>query len=990
MMARRGIKLIFVLIFHVLTAGIANSADTEISGSISLPVDMPAFTESKRVSVRLKTDWNGSYFQSSKFCGSFTLPASQTTTTYQCTVSDTTGEIGVEVFGGNLEGVAEWNYYNSNGTTWSSQDAEHLVAGSIYANIDLALLKSISISGSFRTQPGVTFAEDKVFYITRAEQKTSPSGYTYWSAWWYTYTLNSGTESFDYSIDSPVAAGPVKIGYRWQETREPGFLAQGYFTAAGTVYEQNQATVLENDSSWTDIDMNLLEGIPLNGTIFLPDGATNSQDMTVGVIVQGDIYENQTITIQAGYNSADFTFSLPPGKQVKTSYGNVTGADYGYVTPGYYTANGTITEYWLAPSISTSVPPDNVELTLIPGITLSGTVSLPDGLTYPEIVQGSVYIYAGDSYLKSTSFNIPSGDSMATWSSVIPEGQRDLIAYTSLDLWNYDPGPEYLSSSYYNSLGTVGLKENAELIDGSTDQAYIDITLLQGSILSGTVSLESPELFQANGTLSLTAYWGTDWNSSAYSYPTIPVDTASVAYSITVPPDAPDYRLRYNQWAAPAAYVNQGYYDSSNYGYCESDADIFTSGIDHPGVDFTLLKGHTVEGTISLPDGDVEPENVALSLGTIFSPVGEYATTLVGNYRTGVEIPAGSNSTPYELPIPHSCSEISEEFRVDYRQDNENYVHFGFYNSSGTVGFMTDAETLAEGQSYLGKDIELIRGNEITGTISLPVDATVPVNGLPVTLGALQEPDGLYHTTVLIEQGMTSAPYSIRVAPDVGNTALGYRLPEETGFAPQGYYSILGLMPTNVTGQYGYAELFDPTILNSGNDFTLDYGNEISGTVYTHIEADHYVPIEITLAEDPADPATIYWHTVMNIRPGSNVTPYSRRIVLDSNIVAKFTNDDNTQWAPEGYYFDNTESVPLMTAATWLTVGIDHSAVDLFLSEMVAGDVNADGVVDLTDAVIILQIMTGMTISEDITVAGDVNGDGVLSFPEILNILNQL
>ena len=102
--------------------------------------------------------------------------------------------------------------------------------------------------------------------------------------------------------------------------------------------------------------------------------------------------------------------------------------------------------------------------------------------------------------------------------------------------------------------------------------------------------------------------------------------------------------------------------------------------------------------------------------------MGEYATTI--GYLARIEIPADGTPVQYELPLQHSCSGTAEEFRIGYRQDSSDFVHYGFYHSIKTTGLMKYSTPLAAGESHSEIDIELIEGNEITGEISIPAEAT--------------------------------------------------------------------------------------------------------------------------------------------------------------------------------------------------------------------------------------------------------------------------
>lgn len=992
-MNRKGFHAFFIVIlfFLSLCTEYTLAADTEISGTVSLPNGVPASSEQKWFHVSLLTNWNGSYFSSSVGCGWLPLEANQRTAAYQCSSSEITGSFAVQIQTSDIDETYDFHIYNSTGTKFNSQDAELLASGNVYSDITIPLLKSVNISGTLQTPSGNTFAQDQLIFVNSHYRVTD----IYGSHWNFSNgsgcTLPAGADRVAYSLKVPEIAGTVAIGYAWHSSPQPGYLRQGYYNSNGTDYTLNLATPIDTATPLTNIDMTILQGTLLNGTVHLPVGVTNSQDMTVDIRATNSDYtinENQTITIPSGQSLADFSFTLPPSQQVRLNYDAVNGADRPFISPGYYTPSGTTAVFWPPSWVPTNPPTEHIDLSLLPGVTISGTISLPNGLTYPNTITGSIQLLVDDNFYKSYQFAIHAGLTNDNWDFVIPQGTQNVTVQAYIYKWQYDPDPAYLDTSFFNSTGTVGLGENAELIDGSTDHPNTHITLLKGNILSGTANLASGG-FPEGGNIYLSAYWENHEIGTSIS---VSSGESGGEYTISIPPDAPNYKLRYYQWGAPSSSLQQGYYNNSQSGYCESDAALFTSGVDHPNTNITLLQNHTIEGTIRLPDAATESVDIPISLGALYLPSeGQYATTLSGSYPKTVILPSMTNSIPYELSLPSACSETPGNYLIGYNQDNNNYVHFGYFHHSGTVGMISNSELLAPGESHTGINLELIRGNEISGTISLPNGAAAPAEGLPITLGTLQEPNGLYHTTVIIAPDATSVPYSIRVAPDVGNAALSYWLLGDTPFATRGYYSSTSTMASKVTGRYAAADQFASTASHENKDFILDYGNQISGSIYTPALAAEDVPIEITLAEDPADPATIYWQSTVNVSAGSQTAPYSRRIILDSdNVVAKYSNSHSPQWTPAGYYFDNMTSVRSLAQATRLAAGTDHSFIDLFLGELQRGDLNYDGVVDLTDAILGLQIMTGMSIADSISTSADVNGDGIISMPEVMHIMNQL
>ncbi len=71
-----------------------------------------------------------------------------------------------------------------------------------------------------------------------------------------------------------------------------------------------------------------------------------------------------------------------------------------------------------------------------------------------------------------------------------------------------------------------------------------------------------------------------------------------------------------------------------------------------------------------------------------------------------------------------------------------------------------------------------------------------------------------------------------------------------------------------------------------------------------------------------------------------------------------------------------------MYANTTVTAGFTREPID-------RGDVNYDGQVDLTDAVLALQVIAGILPAQTIYKEADVNSDGKIGHAEVLYILQK-
>ena len=762
---------------------------------------------------------------------------------------------------------------------------------------------------------------------------------------------------------------------------------------------QTYYIVVDGYSSYTgSFTLNYNTTVLLSGSVSLPNGAVNSVDMDVEIQAYNvNTWEElayQYVTIPAGVNSADFTMALEAGHQAKLYYSWVDYADDTYVTPGYYSSEGTTTEYYYATTFSTDTPP-YIDLELIKGVIFSGDVILPDGDTFQEEVSLYVDAITSDGYHLGGIYTfITEGSNSVYWEITVPANSGDIVLKATIETYYFDPGPPYLGASFYNSLGTVGIFENAELLSTDIDHERISFELLKGNIVDGTISLPSPDTFADNSYIRIYANWGTGLIGSSEYYS---VGDSSIDYALAVPPDAPDYRLEYYWRSAGDSYLSRGYYYDGQIVPCEGDAEIFTPGVDYPLTHFELAKQYVATGAVSLPDGSTLTEDLPVELGALYVPADDqYDTTL--KVLKNVTIPAYENSIDYTLQLPATCEDIPGEYQVRYRQTNNNYVRYGYYNPAGTTGTIKNAFELTANSNHSEIDLSLMDGNVFTGTITLPGGENAPEEGLEVTLGTVAGPVGLYHTsvtgfyhtTVTVDPGLSSVSYSIRVAPDYGDFAIGYDLGAGSTYARKGYFSTSVTSGDNVAGCFNNGDVLNPLTPAGGNDFTLGYGQEVSGTVYLPSPATGEIQILVQLAIDPDDPGSVYWQEGVFIPDTGSSGSYSSRVILDSDVFAKFINSSEPLWHSHGYYYDSVSSVARINQATWLTAWSDHLPVDLFLFDALSpGDLNSDGSVDLVDMILGLKILSGESIDEDIPSSADTDGDGKIAIPDVIYILNQ-
>jgi len=105
--------------------------------------------------------------------------------------------------------------------------------------------------------------------------------------------------------------------------------------------------------------------------------------------------------------------------------------------------------------------------------------------------------------------------------------------------------------------------------------------------------------------------------------------------------------------------------------------------------------------------------------------------------------------------------------------------------------------------------------------------------------------------------------------------------------------------------------------------------------------------------------------------------------------------DDGTNWSnPEAYSTSKSWTLPVGDGVKTIyvkfrdTVGNWSNAFTTTVT-LVTGDLNSDGKVDLSDAILIMQAISGAATDRPISKAADLNGDGKIGMAEVIYILQK-
>ncbi len=343
--------------------------------------------------------------------------------------------------------------------------------------------------------------------------------------------------------------------------------------------------------------------------------------------------------------------------------------------------------------------------------TISGTISLPGGVTAPA--EGIyVDINANDQNSNgwgNCSVTIEEGQPSATYSISVPDDTN-----ASWTISYYYSGDDYLQNGYYSSSGTTWDSSSGTLLPGGQDQPGINLVLLTGKTISGTVSLPSGDIAPAGG-IDVDIY-ASNQNGSGYgySYVTIAEGASSATYSMIVPDDTTaSWQVSYAYWRSE--YVQFGYYSSNGTTGDSSVATLLHGGQDHENINFVLLTGKTISGTVSLPSGDIAP---AGGIYIDVDPKNQNGNEW-GNVTVFLE--AGQSSATYSITV---LDDTTASWTVRYQyylpnfQEGSEYVPTGYYSANGTTRDKSAATPLAGGIDHDDINLTLLKKK---GMLCFPV-----------------------------------------------------------------------------------------------------------------------------------------------------------------------------------------------------------------------------------------------------------------------------
>ena len=322
---------------------------------------------------------------------------------------------------------------------------------------------------------------------------------------------------------------------------------------------------------------------------------------------------------------------------------------------------------------------DDIDFSLSSGNSITGTITVPDDSSMNDIWVNAWSETAGGmgTSVFSSDFS-DNGD--GTWSAsyTIP----GLMPATDfkVDVWSPNFQHVFYSQSAPEGVSDWMQASTVTVVDGQ-DTENIDFELSAGLSISGTV------LADGNPVSNVWVNAGSE-NAGSWSGG---MTNSNGEYTIPGLASASDYRV--DVWVE--GFVGQFYDGQTDWN--QADLVDVTLG-DVTGINFTLSAGVYIEGTITLPEGETNFNNMWVNAWSDSTGMGRGE-------------PVNSDGT-YEITGLGSAS----DYKVDVWSDEFGHK---FYSTSGSVSDWMQATPISTtGGSVTDIDITLSGGNSISGTIS--------------------------------------------------------------------------------------------------------------------------------------------------------------------------------------------------------------------------------------------------------------------------------
>ena len=704
--------------------------------------------------------------------------------------------------------VNEWWASPSSVVDCGGAQYMELSTGGVISGIDFQLNTGVEVSGTVFQSDGVTPIDDAAINIDLYQSDDPCSG----QQWMGNASIEAnGT----YTIRGVV---PGDYFVKTDSMNQSNYIDE-WWTNGVSASECGSAEILTVGAGGvTNVNFQLDEGVEVYGTVYQINGSTPITVVEIQVqIFRGSPCGGGYHIRTANTDSSDGTYTLmgiPPGAYYLKTH-HMQQSNY---IDKFWSSGGSVYDCDDAETLTVGAGGEiDIDFQLEQGVEISGTIFHSDGTTPITGVLFDIQAIQGD----------PCGWHQGrggVW--INPEDGT----YTIRGL----PGGEYYvrtnninQSNYINewwssTFDAIDCSDAQSFNVTSGGQSGVDFRLELGVEISGTV-------YQSNGTTPVTGdqidiqaiqgdpCGGHQWRGGVW------INPEDGTYTIRGLPGG-EYYVRTNNMNQ-SNYINEWW--SSTFDAIEcGDAQSFnvTSG-GQSGVDFRLELGVEISGTVYQSNGTTPVTGDQIDVQAIQGePCG-------WNQWRGGQWTNPEDGTYVIRGLP-----AGEYYVRTNNMNQSNYID-EWWSSGGSSFNCGDAQFLsltAGGQS--GVDFQLDLGAEISGTI-YQIGGSTPVTEERIQVNVVQgDPCGEWYHVRGVETDPADGTFTVRGVP-LGTYYLRTHNMNQSNYVDAWW--------TGEGRTYDCAEAGSIALGSggqSGVDFQLDLGVEISGTVY---ESDGSTPITI-------------------------------------------------------------------------------------------------------------------------------------------------
>jgi len=609
----------------------------------------------------------------------------------------------------------------------------------------------------------------------------------------------------------------------------------------------------------------VIEGVkaePISGTISLPGNQVAPSGMLISVNAtdvsgNGLGFQSINVSLAQGESSLDFRLENIPDNpngswRIRYACFNNFIACRNFVLTGYYdstkSGNSSFRESDATPVRQGT---SNVDFSLIEGIRFSGSLISPAGPAPAEGIDTQVFVSSTDfSISENIRFSIEEGQSDVDFSFTMPEGENlDYRVRYQCDPTTSSSGicsSLFLGNGFYQSNvvgNAVSDSADAELLVGNQSYTNLDMTLISGASISGTISRLLSTSTANPVAFFIRAVDQSGGEPDAFTSIDIPIGQRSADYALVVDPNpASNWQLRITcsttTEVACQDYGQFSFYDADNPpSFTTADtnnADALAGNINHEDINLIPVPSASISGVIMLPDGVFAPAGGATLLISAQNTNGSQSFN-----STEVTVPQGASSIDYSLPIariddaqwllsvrceafltPQGCRDITD---LSLYYDTDSDPNFT------TVNF-AESDRLSGAASFSAINMILIPAEKISGVLTLGNGQTAPAGGLVVRVTARGFLNDVQESTVFnlltIAEGVNQQAYSLSL-PNLGLDGWTLEFQCDQGnppsncssYSPQSFYSANA--PDSTSPNQSAASLVNLTTSQSNINVTL-------------------------------------------------------------------------------------------------------------------------------------------------------------------------